>query len=638
MMLLINAFSFAQTEAINSNNSAPDASGVQDVSSTDKGLLAPRMTASQKDAISSPATGLLIYQTDAPSGYYYNSGTPASPIWTQVGRASDSTQWTTIGSNIYYNSGNAGVGTISPVGRLHLSTGSKWSNHNFGASLIIDGTLNNAIALLDHNSANPWAIANSEGAFSIAQMPALGNTTSNPTPRLTISTDGHVGIGTTSPNSALTIYDGFSGISLGTNESGSTQLKIALSASSNGYSILQSIHSIGSFFGNLILNPDGGQVGIGTTNPKSKLHINSTNSSAAAITASISGSGRDGLRLETDFAFSSIPDDYALRVISTTDASDAFYVKWNNGAYFAGNVGIGTTTPSEKLEVNGIIQSKDESNNGFLYLGGSNVSLRSSYSNNVLGFYTDNAERIRIDRKGNVTIGGIIEPLAPLHIAAYSGYYADSVSALSNYFSFGETTTPYKSHITNSVSIYAQGQIVAGGDIAIVSDIRIKENVQPIENSINTIQKLAPIRFNKKDRVVYGDRDNLGFIAQEVEKILPEAVNTGTGEIPVLLPFDNVEFEDGVSYTIIVKNGDSIIEQKYTTANPRPEGEIIVKSKTVDDFKSITYDMIITVAVDAIQEQQVLIETLQSENAAMKADLEALKSAVKKLEGTAVTR
>jgi len=48
--------------------------------------------------------------------------------------------------------------------------------------------------------------------------------------------------------------------------------------------------------------------------------------------------------------------------------------------------------------------------------------------------------------------------------------------------------------------------------------------------------------------------------------------------------------------------------------------------------------MIITVAVDAIQEQQVLIETLQSENAAMKADLEALKSAVKKLEGTAVTR
>ena len=46
------------------NNSAPDASAQLDVSSTTKGLLLPRLTKSQRDAITSPAAGLMIYQTD----------------------------------------------------------------------------------------------------------------------------------------------------------------------------------------------------------------------------------------------------------------------------------------------------------------------------------------------------------------------------------------------------------------------------------------------------------------------------------------------------------------------------------------------------------------------------------------------
>jgi len=52
----------------------PDSSSLLDLSATDKGLLPPRMTASQRGMISSPAAGLLVYQTDAPSGYYYYNG------------------------------------------------------------------------------------------------------------------------------------------------------------------------------------------------------------------------------------------------------------------------------------------------------------------------------------------------------------------------------------------------------------------------------------------------------------------------------------------------------------------------------------------------------------------------------------
>ncbi len=58
--------------AINTSNASPDASSMLDISSTSSGLLIPRMTASDRDNISSPATGLTVYVTDDNSFYYYN--------------------------------------------------------------------------------------------------------------------------------------------------------------------------------------------------------------------------------------------------------------------------------------------------------------------------------------------------------------------------------------------------------------------------------------------------------------------------------------------------------------------------------------------------------------------------------------
>lgn len=74
---------------INKDGAAPDPSAMLDVSSTDKGLLTPRMTATEKEAIASPATGLLIYQTDEPVGFYYNQGTAAEPDWVRLGNEND---------------------------------------------------------------------------------------------------------------------------------------------------------------------------------------------------------------------------------------------------------------------------------------------------------------------------------------------------------------------------------------------------------------------------------------------------------------------------------------------------------------------------------------------------------------------
>jgi trimeric autotransporter adhesin len=70
--------------AVNSTGSQADNSAMLDVSSTSKGFLVPRMNEAQRATISSPATGLMFYQTSGIPGFYYNSGTPASPSWTYI--------------------------------------------------------------------------------------------------------------------------------------------------------------------------------------------------------------------------------------------------------------------------------------------------------------------------------------------------------------------------------------------------------------------------------------------------------------------------------------------------------------------------------------------------------------------------
>lgn len=80
LFLSINIFS--QNIGINDDGSTPDNSAILDVKSNahDKGMLLPRMSEAQKNAISSPATGLVVFQTDGSSGFYYYNGSS----WTKL--------------------------------------------------------------------------------------------------------------------------------------------------------------------------------------------------------------------------------------------------------------------------------------------------------------------------------------------------------------------------------------------------------------------------------------------------------------------------------------------------------------------------------------------------------------------------
>lgn len=138
--LLLGINLFSQGVAINNDGTSADVSAMLDIKSTSSGVLIPRLTQAQRNAITSPASGLVIYQIDNNPGFYYNSGTPASPIWQRMaisgetvggtGTATriafwDSSNSLSSNSNLYWDNTNnrLGLGTSSPSAQLH-TTGS----------------------------------------------------------------------------------------------------------------------------------------------------------------------------------------------------------------------------------------------------------------------------------------------------------------------------------------------------------------------------------------------------------------------------------------------------------------------------------------------------------------------------------
>jgi len=89
-MILILFSGIAQAQ-VGIGTTTPDASAALDITNTGKGMLIPRLTSAQRTGISSPATGLLVYQTDGTPGFYYNSGTSGSPVWTFIQNSSSGT-------------------------------------------------------------------------------------------------------------------------------------------------------------------------------------------------------------------------------------------------------------------------------------------------------------------------------------------------------------------------------------------------------------------------------------------------------------------------------------------------------------------------------------------------------------------
>lgn len=105
--------------AINTTGATANASAMLDVNSTSKGVLVPRMTSAQRSAIASPANGLLAYDTDTKSFWYYNGA-----YWIDL-TTTDSSYWKRNGTHIYNgNTGKVGIGINLPLAKLHVADSS----------------------------------------------------------------------------------------------------------------------------------------------------------------------------------------------------------------------------------------------------------------------------------------------------------------------------------------------------------------------------------------------------------------------------------------------------------------------------------------------------------------------------------
>ena len=155
--------------AVNTDGSDPDASAMLDVQSTEKGMLVPRMTESERDAISDPANGLLIFCTDD-NNFYMNKGSTDIPDWQVM-----SSQWVNNDSKIYFDGGNVGIGNSNPGIKLQVQgkIGAAWGSTNNPSFVFGTGTegsgfsspASNEIAVI--NSGNESARFDNSGRLGL---------------------------------------------------------------------------------------------------------------------------------------------------------------------------------------------------------------------------------------------------------------------------------------------------------------------------------------------------------------------------------------------------------------------------------------------------------------------------------------
>lgn len=160
-LLLLNLFAEAQ---VGINTSNPHPSAMLDLTSTFSGILIPRMTSAQKTAIIAPATGLLIYQTDATSGFWYFDGiiwkTFASTGWSLTGDIGTNPTTNFLGTTDnqdffiatnnsesirFQTDGDIGIGQVNPTTKLHITGTSpsfRLQDGNQGANKVLTSDAN----------------------------------------------------------------------------------------------------------------------------------------------------------------------------------------------------------------------------------------------------------------------------------------------------------------------------------------------------------------------------------------------------------------------------------------------------------------------------------------------------------------
>jgi hypothetical protein len=397
---------------------------------------------------------------------------------------------------------------------------------------------------------------------------------------------------------------------------------------------------------------NNGNVGIGTGTPAARLQAQGSGI-VNLFAGDLAPFGQAGI--ETAF---NTPQTH-IYCAEGPGNNNVFNVGAGGSAYFAGNVGIGTTTPGlNNLQINPLFESA----NGYGLVVcrtnyGACVQLKSSTGQLGIGLLVDNIANgdantsmlairnntggtaqtiMNVLANGNVGIGTATPTKGSLEIDTQNGItpgynpvgYLNTGGAGGN-FSLGPAS--------GSVSIWAQGWVMANTFDAF-SDERIK-NIKGQSDSAADLKTLLGIKitdFTYKDTIAKGNRPQKKVIAQQVEQVYPQVVSKSTDEVPDiyrkatlkngwvqlatdLKVGDRVkligEKEKGVYPVLEVRDGAFRTDFKPTTE------QVFVYGREVKDFRTVDYDAIAMLNVSATQELARKLTSQQEELTGLQASL-----------------
>jgi hypothetical protein len=355
--------SFAQTVVVTDNGAyvTGQASSVLDVYSVSKGFLAPRMTTAQRIAVSSPAEGLLVYQTDGSKGFYYYTNSAWTSLaasgasWSLTGNAGTSYPTNFLGTtdlkSLRFQTNSVQGMLLDSLGNLGVGVAPGFTTGTFQEKLLIDagatgsynaivarGTLNNYFQLNIQNKSNGTSassdvVATADNGTETANYVDLGINSSTNTQNVMgaandaylYTTGNNFLIGTGTAAKALVFMTG------GTTQSANERMRI-----------------------------DGttGFVGIGTTSPATALHVAGTNpltlvgiQSGAATDSILTINGSGTVRKMTIANLTG--GGAALTTGSIPFIGAAGALAQNNASLFwdstDSRLGVGTNTPASDL-------------------------------------------------------------------------------------------------------------------------------------------------------------------------------------------------------------------------------------------------------------------------------------------------
>ncbi len=499
---------------------------------------------------------------------------------------------------------------------------------------------------------------------------------------------GQTGIGTTTPVNKFqietTLVDpAISGTAANGNlrlsgTTGSHVLDFGLSSTSTS-SWLQSRSrsNYGTNF-NLVFNPNGGQVGIGTLAPSTTLTVgNATGTIPGEIMLNPTATSNEGGQITFKRSLSGGTVDWTMDHFGTSNAESRFRIFGGsletNGLIVKenGHIGIGTASPQDRLDIRSAMsvneikfrgtdggddsdpyrlrKSKvgdlnelqlhlnDDWNEQFAIYGNSCLTAGCpEYSVHLYHYFRADGD---VYHRGKMGIG-TTSPQVPLHVASSVAQYVN----VYGYLNQNQAQGAYTANTNVYYSILAEQRIRAP-EFNAISDARIKKNIFKLttEKQLAELNQLKVVNYAYIDQLANGTKSKTGFIAQEVEAVNPKFVNQSTDFIPSvyalaqsatienkMLHVTTVQphgFQKGDEVKLFAEGKKEVVKTIEDVSGPQgftvsdwidPIDNVFVYGKKVTDFKAIDFDQITALSVGAIQELHQQIETLKRENASLK--------------------